>query len=70
LEQTISQENTFEFIGTGYEFQSENIKNWISQEKLFLKKYSWLTWTIVLKHMTLKIVKIILGDLGWKPKTK
>lgn len=69
LEQTISQEKTFEFIGTGYEYQSENIKNWISQEKLFLEKYSWLTWTIVLKQMIRKIVKIILGDLGWKPKT-
>lgn len=70
LEQIISQEKTFEFIGTGYECQSENIKNWVDKEKLFIEKYSWLKWNVVLRQTIRKIIKIILGDFGWKPKTK
>lgn len=68
LNQPVSTDNSFEFIGTGYEYQQENIKFRVQQEKLFHKKYHWLTWQVVLKKTIKYFIKIILSDFGHKSK--
>ncbi len=68
LKQEISSEETFDFIGTGNECQEENVKDWVRNEKEFHQKYHWITWGVVVTQTVKRIVKIIMGDLGWKPK--
>lgn len=66
LHQTISKSTTFDFVGTGYEYQAEIVKTWVHNEKLFHKKYNWITWRVTIKKTFRYVVKIILGDFGWK----
>lgn len=68
LKQTISLEHTFEFIGSGYEFQEENVKDWVYNEKQFHEKFHWITWDIVIKQTIRRTIKILLGCFGWKPR--
>lgn len=68
LKQPISKATTFDFVGTGYEYQAEIVKTWVHNEKLFHKKYNWITWSIVIKQTIRRCIKIILGDLGWRSK--
>lgn len=68
LKQHVSNDDTFEFIGTGYEFQEENIKEWVQKEKMFCKKYRTLTTIVFIEKTVRRVIKILLGDLGWKPK--
>lgn len=70
IKQPVSNDNTFEFIGTGYECQEENIKDWVHKDKLFHEKYQWVTWKVVIKQTLKYSIKIILGDLKWKRTTK
>ena len=67
LKQNISDDKTFEFIGTGYECQKENVKEWVNAEKLFHEKYHWITWDVFIKLALKRIVKIFLGTFGWQP---
>lgn len=66
LQQPISHDSTFEFVGSGYEFQTENIQDWVREETLFHDKYHWITKKVLLKQTVKRVIKIILGDLGWK----
>ena len=68
LKQPVSTDTTFEFVGTGYEFQEENVKHCVHQEKLFHEKYHWITRKVVVKLTLKRVMKIILGCFGWKPK--
>lgn len=67
LKQPISNSITFDYVGTGYEYQAENVKTWVHNEKLFHEKYHWITWDIVIKQTIRRTIKIILGSFGWKP---
>ena len=67
LKQPCSDSTTFEFLGTGYEYQKENVKYWVHCEKQFHEKYHWITWKVVLMQSVKRILKIILGNFGWKP---
>ena len=68
LQQPVSTDTTFEYIGTGYEYQSENVKDWIEKETLFHDKYHWITRKVFIKKIFKNVIKIILGYLGWSPK--
>lgn len=67
LKQSISNDIFFDFIGTGFEYTDDNIKNWVHNEKLFHEKYHWITWDIIIKQTIRRTIKIILGSFGWKP---
>ena len=70
IQQPISENKTFEFIGTGYEFQKENIEDWVKKDRLFHEKHYWLTRKVVLKLIIKKTIRIILGDLYLKYRKK
>ena len=68
LQQPVSNDTTFEFIGTGYEYQLENVNDWVEKETLFHDKYHWITRKVFIKKIFKNVIKIILGYLGWSPK--
>lgn len=62
LQQKISNDSSFEFVGSGYEYQTENVLDWVRKETLFHDKYDWITKKILVKQTIKKVIKIILGD--------
>ena len=68
LNQIISFEHTFEFIGSGYEFQEENVKDWVYNEEQFHEKFHWVTRDVVIRQTIRYTIKILLGCFGWRPK--
>lgn len=68
LNQKVSDQKVFDFVGTGFELQQENVKDWVNNERIFHEKYHWITSKVVVKQTIKRIMKIILGNFGWKPK--
>ena len=68
LQQRTSNDSSFEFVGSGYEYQTENVQDWVRKENLFHDKYYWITKKVLIKQTIKRVIKIILGDFGWKPK--
>lgn len=68
LRQNVSCDEIFEFKGTGYEYLNENVKEWVNAEKVFHEKYHWITWGVFIKLVVKRMIKIFLGNFGWKPK--